>query len=135
MSVFDASVALKWVIEEARSPSALRSLQAAEIVIAPELIPAEACNAGWRLFRAGLISAAQHDGISPALIKAFELVPLQPLASRAAEISRHLDHPIYDCLYLALAALRSEKLVTADGRLLKRLQGTTWDGIAEPLAP
>jgi predicted nucleic acid-binding protein len=33
-----------------------------------------------------------------------------------------LDHPAYDCLYLALAELRSAMLLTQDQRLLRKVQ-------------
>ena len=33
-----------------------------------------------------------------------------------------LDHPAYDCLYLALAELRSAVLLTQDQRLLHKLR-------------
>jgi len=37
---------------------------------------------------------------------------------RASELTRLLDHPIYDCLYLALAERERLAIVTADGRML-----------------
>jgi predicted nucleic acid-binding protein len=48
-------------------------------------------------------------------------------------ISRALDHPVYDCFYLALAEDRHATLVTADGRLLNRLQDTQWAPLAVDL--
>ncbi len=41
-------------------------------------------------------------------------------------ISRALDHPAYDCFYLALAEARDAPMVTADRRLLNRGSGTQW---------
>jgi predicted nucleic acid-binding protein len=37
-----------------------------------------------------------------------------------------LDHPIYDCFYLALAEQCDALLVTADDRFLSKLQATGW---------
>jgi predicted nucleic acid-binding protein len=45
-------------------------------------------------------------------------------------ISRDLDHPVCDCFYLALAEQRQATVITADGRLLHRLQGTQWASLA-----
>ncbi|HEX5328331.1 MAG TPA: type II toxin-antitoxin system VapC family toxin, partial [Acetobacteraceae bacterium] len=56
-----------------------------------------------------------------------ELVPIAPLASRAVAICRMLDHPAYDCFYLALSELRNATLVTADRRLVQRVKGTEWE--------
>ncbi len=46
-------------------------------------------------------------------------VPIEELASRAAEIMIELTHPIYDCLYLALAERERAPLITVDKRLIE----------------
>jgi predicted nucleic acid-binding protein len=48
------------------------------------------------------------------------------LAGRALAIAESLAHPVYDCFYLALAEQADARLVTADTRLLNRLEGTAW---------
>ena len=126
--VIDASVALKWFIEEEGSPQASALLTAADMLIAPDLIVAEVANAGWKAVRAGAMLPEQHDHAAVRLPLAFDhLVPLASLAPRAVAISRALNHPMYDCFYLALAEERAATLVTADRRLLGRLAGTEWE--------
>jgi len=49
-----------------------------------------------------------------------------PLAARALAIAAAIEHPAYDCFYLALAELRDTRLVTADRRLRSRLVATPW---------
>ncbi len=50
------------------------------------------------------MAAPQRDVIVAHLADIFaELVPILLIASAAASIGRILDHPIYDCLYIALA--------------------------------
>lgn len=125
--VVDASVALKWFIEEDGSAQAAALLATADLLLAPDLIVAEVCNAAWKAVRAGAMLAEQQDVATPRLATAFdELVPLAPLARRATEVSRALDYTAYDCFYLALSEQRSVRLVTADRRLLQRIQGTEW---------
>lgn len=129
-TVLDASVALKWFIEEDGSEQAAALVAGSELLIAPDLIMAEVCNAAWKAVRAGTMLPAQQDYAAsrlPAILD--ELVPLPPLAKRAAEMSRILDHPAYDCFYLALAEQRAAPLVTADRRLLGRVKGTEWEGL------
>jgi len=46
------------------------------------------------------------------------LVPVEDLRNRALELAIELDHPIYDCFYLALAERERCPLVTADKRLV-----------------
>ena len=37
------------------------------------------------------------------------------------DLARRLGHPVYDCVYLALAEREDAAFVTADQRLLRRL--------------
>ena len=50
-------------------------------------------------------------------------------------LARELDHPVYDCFYLALAEREGVQLLTADARLIGRLAGTARAGLCRPLAP
>lgn len=132
--VVDASVALKWFVSEEGSTQAATLLAGLDALIAPDLIVAEVVNAAWRAVRAGGMSDVQHDRVAARLGAAFdELVPLGSLAPRAAVVSRSLDHPAYDCFYLALAETRAARLVTADRRLLGHVAGTQWERLATDL--
>jgi predicted nucleic acid-binding protein len=125
--VIDASVALKWLVEEDGTRQAAAILAGTELLIAPDLVVAEVCNAGWRAVRAGTMLPAQHDHAAARLALAFdELLPLAPLAERAAALSRELAHPAYDCFYLVLAVERGARMVTADRRLIGRVVDTKW---------
>lgn len=129
--VIDASVALKWFVEEQGTPQAAALLAGEDLLIAPDLIVAEVANAGWKAVRAGTMLPEQHDHAAARLSLAFDsLIPPSSLALRAVRISRVLNHPVYDCFYLALAEECAASLVTADQRLLDRLLGTQWEGIA-----
>ncbi len=125
--VIDASVAFQWFVEEAGSAAAAALLALPDLLIAPDLIVAEVCNTGWKAVRAGTMLPDQHDDVASRLAAVIdEFVPLAPLARRAVAVSRALDHPVYDCFYLALSELRDATLVTADRRLLQRVKGTAW---------
>ncbi len=125
--VVDASVACKWFVEEAGSPQAVILLEREEGLIAPEIVVAEVANALWRKLRSGEMTSDQAEAAVGELPGFFDdLVPGLRLAARALAIAADLDHPVYDCLYLALAELREASLVTADQRLLARLSGAPW---------
>lgn len=118
--VVDASVAVKWFVEEARSMAARTVLASGEPIIAPDLIVAEVCNTAWKKARRGEISWAQAEALVQALPLSFEkLVEIAPLAPRALELARQFDHPAYDCFYLALADSVSATLVTDDARVVE----------------
>ncbi len=125
--VVDASVACKWLVEEVGSAEAAKLLAGNEGLIAPDLVIPEVCNALWRKSRAGQIAAAVARELVDGIAGFFDaLVPSAGLAARSFAIAETLDHPVYDCFYLALAEHADAPLVTADTRLLKRLAGTTW---------
>jgi predicted nucleic acid-binding protein len=132
--VADASVALKWFVEEDGSAAAAELIDDANIVLAPDLIIAEVCNAAWKSVRRGNMRAEQFARAAVILPTMFdELVPLSSLCEAACAIASKLDHPVYDTFYLALADLRQTLLVTADRRLLARMQGTDWQHLVRGL--
>lgn len=134
--VIDASVVLRWFIEAPGSEAAVALLDREEPLIAPELVVAEVANAAWKLSRAGEIDGRQARETAGAIASSFSaLVPLAPLAPRAFEIATALDHPVYDCLYIALAEAEDAALVTADDRLARRLARSPWKRRLERFKP
>ena len=130
--VVDASVALKWFLsEEPLASQALAVVQDGGTLLAPDFLIAEVCNAAWRSARLGRISQAQVGEIAAGLPRFFDaLVTAAELAARAVAIAGQLDHPVYDCLYLALAEAEQVGLVTADLRLLDKVRKTAWEAWA-----
>jgi predicted nucleic acid-binding protein len=107
-----------------------------EPLVAPDLVVAEVTNAAWKLARAGEISDEHGARIAAAIPAAFSaLVGAARLSARAFALAHELDHPVYDCLYLALAEIEDVRMVTADRRLLARLRGSAWQELARPLVP
>ena len=133
--VVDASVAVKWVVEEAGTAAALALRQAARL-IAPDLIAAECANILWKKIQRGELSPEEGFLAARLLYSAeIEMVPTCSLMEAATRPAVALDHPAYDCLYLALAADRGCRFVTADERLLRKA-GRTGDGrLAGLLSP
>ncbi|HET6468906.1 MAG TPA: type II toxin-antitoxin system VapC family toxin [Geminicoccaceae bacterium] len=124
--VADASVLLKWFVQEEGADVAAMLLDEHELS-APVLVLAEVLNAAWKKQRLGQIDDVTARGIcrrvAPPLVR---LAALEDLAPRAWRLARELDHPVYDCFYLALAEQDDATMVTADRRLLARLAGTGW---------
>ena len=133
--IVDASVALKWYLaEEPDAAAAQAILQMSEPLTAPDIVVAETCNAAWRGVQVGRMQPRQALDIARSLPALFDILASSAaLAERAVSIAVTLDHPVYDCLYLALAETTQTCLVTADGRLLTRVNGTPWQILTQPL--
>ena len=133
--VVDASVAVKWFVEEPGTPAARDRLAGHVRLVAPDLVVVEVCNALWRRVRAGGIDEAQARAAIDLVARYYEeLVPAAGLSERAFAIALELGHPVYDCFYLALAEKRGTQVLTADGRLLVRLQGSPFQPLTRLLA-
>lgn len=119
--VIDASIAVKWVIEEDGTPQALALRRMAKL-IAPELLVAECANILWKKVRRDELSRDEARLAARLLQTAeIELLPTRSLLETATRIAIELDHPAYDCLYLALAVEKGCPFVTADQRFLRKL--------------
>lgn len=118
MLVIDASVLVPLLVAEAGSTAA-RAVAAAEPdLLAPELILAETLNVLWKKQRLGQIEdEARIEAVGLIGPPLLALTPTPPLGRRASALARELDHPAYDCLYLALAEREAVPLVTDDRRL------------------
>ncbi len=119
--VFDASVAVKWFVREADSDLA-RGLIGRPIEIhAPTLLRFEVISGLSKQWRKKLIAADQVEDGAAALERMIAFWHDDPeLAANACKLSLALDHPVYDCVYIALARRLAAPLVTADRRLLDR---------------
>ena len=124
--VIDASVALKWVIPEVLSDKADRIRAGDDEILAPDLLLVEVANALWKKTTSKEISPAEADRAFDLLNESgIDLRPTAPLLTRAMDIARRLNHPAYDCVYLALADREQASFVTDDRRLLRRIPTRT----------
>lgn len=131
--VIDASVAFKWIVDEPDSDKAHMLVGRTDLV-APLLIYSEVGNA--------LVKRVNRGELAPSLPLRDQLADLAELlvtvderkvAPRAYEMAVELRHPIYDCMYLALAEALGESLLTADRKFLTRLEPHAFGSIARPL--
>jgi predicted nucleic acid-binding protein len=123
--VIDASVAVKWYLNEADSNAAAELLGAPLVFHAPHLLKLEVASAIWKNVVKGLARPAVWDAAQRKLHRSVgQWHSDESLLSEAFEIACAITHPIYDCLYLALARRLNAACVTADKRLLAKLAGT-----------
>jgi predicted nucleic acid-binding protein len=116
--VVDASVALQWVVHEAGSDAAATLVT--EELHAPVFLLAETTNVLWAKVRRGELTAGAAAERAAVLLGApLTWHELPPLVEPGLALALRLGHPVYDCLYLALAIELNAALVTADQRLLR----------------
>ena len=121
--VIDASVAVKWVLTEEYSDQAATLLDGGEVLCAPELLFAETANALWAMARRGDFGRDSLRDALNLLLDAPIAIPatMRQLAPAAARLALDLDHPAYDCFYLALALQEQRPMVTADRRFYAKV--------------
>ena len=124
--VVDASVVVKWFVEEEGSDKALRLrdkyIDGEISIIAPELIIFEVLNA---LYYKRLFSESEMKEISEALeAYSFTLYSLKgEYAEKTVETAVENGITIYDASYVALAMIRDTYMYTADEKLIEKLKG------------
>jgi predicted nucleic acid-binding protein len=113
--VVDASVALKWVLDEPGHEAADALLD--EELVVPALWLVEAANALWRRARRGELTGDEAKERLAELANApVATSAIEDDVFAAAELANALGHPVYDCLYLAAAIREGAYVVTADSR-------------------
>jgi predicted nucleic acid-binding protein len=123
MIVVDASLGVKWFLDEAGSDEAIAVLvEHRSQIIAPDLFGIEVAAAlvreinaqrdedaryGWELAR--LVALFESDAV--------ELRRVQPkLIANATDFAIEIGHPLKDCIYLALAVAAGCELFTCDAK-------------------
>jgi len=125
--VVDASVAALWFLDEPLSDRA-SELPRFHDLSAPDFMAAELANVLWkRVHRdpdarpedAAVFAAIQHVPV--------RFVATLPLVAAAGRMAVELRHPVYDCLYLAVAEMQDATVVTLDQRFLQATAGTCFE--------
>ena len=124
--VIDASVAGKWVISEPQQAEAKRYRNSDFSLLVPDIFLLECASAiqkkvwrdeisqkeGWSAYE----TLQDYDRFTSFSV--YDLIP------EAYELANQYWHPIYDCLYLALALQEDAQVVTADRKFYDQIQKT-----------
>lgn len=120
--VVDSSVAIKWFSSEPDSGEA-DQVRAGFELVAPDLLIAECVNAFWKKSRRGEMTTEDVTMACEGLARAdVAYEGAGDLALSAGAMAVALDHPAYDCFYLALAMEEQAPFVTADASLVRKLR-------------
>ncbi|MCY4614933.1 MAG: type II toxin-antitoxin system VapC family toxin [Chloroflexi bacterium] len=125
--VVDANVVVKWLVDEDQAEEASRVLESESELHAPRFMAAELADVLWQKVRRGEIPPEAAGTLADTL----DNLPLfwaddEAFLSDAVRLAVEIDHPAYDCMYLALAHRLGAPLVTADIRFVNRVVRTTY---------
>lgn len=116
--VLDASVAVKWFVEDVLTAEAVAAGRRYHFT-APALLLSEVANGLWKYARRGDLRVEDCREALEVLAHSIQLKSAPALIAEAVELAIALDHPVYDCHYLILARREGTPLLSADRRLLR----------------
>jgi predicted nucleic acid-binding protein len=122
--IVDASVAVQWIAPEPGHEISASLLGRTDLA-APTFMLLEVANGLRRKLAAGDVSEQQAlFGLTEIerTVRLFE--PPMAVVSAALKLAMMVSHPIYDCLYVAMAEQVGGKFATRDDVFAKRLG--TW---------
>ncbi len=123
-AVLDASVAIRWFVEEPGSDAALALFTLPTRWLAPRLLLSEFAGALARKAELGDIRAVagtQAMAVMRRMVQGhlISLADDEAHIDRAYELAVSIGHRVADCLYLALAEATHLPLATADGKMAR----------------
>ncbi len=125
--IVDASVVVKWFTTEPLHEEARKLLEIDEPLVAPDILVTEFANALWlKTIREEIDRSAAAQAVSAVSGRGIpSLVASAPYVGRAYELATNLKHPVYDCVYLAVAESMDTTFLTADRRFFVAAGGNS----------
>ena len=123
--VVDASVAVKWFVDEPGRAAAMRVINSGDSLIAPDLVIWEVLNVLRRKHRQKLVSEPQIIDAGGSILACFsELMQAGVIAGQTLSLSLELNHSIYDCSYLACAMIVGAVVINGDEIFVRKIAKT-----------
>lgn len=120
MIVVDTSVVVQWIAPEDAERRA-EVLLGRDDLAAPEVLLVETANVLRKKVRDRDVTREQaFEGMELVEANVKTLVPTSLLLSRAMQLAFEMNHPVYDCLFVACAETTGSKLLTRDEALVRR---------------
>jgi predicted nucleic acid-binding protein len=118
--VVDTSVVVQWVAPEDVERRAEALLGRSDLA-APDVLLVETANVLRKKVRDGDVTRDQaFEGLELVEANVRTLVPSSGLLVRALQFAFEMNHPVYDCIFLACAEATGTALVTRDAGVVRR---------------
>jgi hypothetical protein len=118
--VIDASVAVKWFVDEPRRDQTRDELGRDLDLVAPDLILVEVANALRNKMRNGLADEGLMQTALRKLPGMFDRLIGTRETLDEAFVACKINHPVSDCVYLACAKITGAALLTDDATVFKK---------------
>jgi predicted nucleic acid-binding protein len=126
--IVDASVAIKWFLQEEGREEAIDFYKKTKQILAPDFIIIEMMNILWKKKMRGEITEFHAQKIAESLNNKFDkLMSSKKLSKTAFKLSIELNHSIYDCLYLAMAVDLKAVFISADEKFVNKAIANGFD--------
>lgn len=119
LAICDASVAVRWLVADPLSDAALDTRNRYDLV-APWLVLSETANALRTQVAADLLPVEMARKHMIGLPKQIELHGEDRVMPLALRLAIDTNHPVYDCVYAAMAVTLAVPLVTGDARFARK---------------
>jgi predicted nucleic acid-binding protein len=114
-AVLDASGAVHLVMNGEYASSLAAKLEAAAVVMAPDLFCSETANSLWKYVRAGELTLdLALTRFEQCMGLADSLIPERALAPEALVAAARHQHSVYDMMYAVLARRSGATVITMD---------------------
>ena len=125
--IVDSSIAIKWFVRETWHEAALEIARGNDDLFAPDFIVPEVTNIAWKKALRREITGQQALDIAVKIGSGVPVLCTSGLLNEAAlRIGLSIEHPVYDCLFVACAQMFDGFVVTDDRRLCQAVVGTTY---------
>jgi predicted nucleic acid-binding protein len=130
----DASVVVKWFVEEDGQPQEISILERGDECFAPDFVVVEAAGAFDKKIKAGTVSRGQASQALIAIQSNMTMIAGSRLIESALDVASALGHPLADCVYLACAIELDTALVTADQVFIQKAAAGGYGRVVLPLS-
>ncbi|MBX9879706.1 MAG: type II toxin-antitoxin system VapC family toxin [Candidatus Obscuribacterales bacterium] len=132
--VVDASVVLKWFVNEPNSERAVALRQENKTRIAPDYLLLECANVVWKMVRQKRLTSQTGEGVIDSLNRLpVTLHSTDRFLKRAYKLAVELNSSVYDCFYLSVGLTYDCPLVTADKRLYNAVKKSAFQDYVQLL--
>ncbi|MCA3563638.1 MAG: PIN domain-containing protein [Methylocystis sp.] len=118
--VVDASVVVKWFVEEEGQAEAIAILERGDECFAPDFVLVEVAGALDKKLKSGTVTREQAFEAITAIQSKMTMVAGIRLIESALDLAAELNHPVADCLYLACALELDTSVVSADRLFIEK---------------